>query len=79
MDGVIGGVVTGIVAAAIINFSVGRLSLVLAILVEIAGAGAVVYFGFISKVLPFDFSIACLISYLIASFIVGWIIASLNN
>jgi hypothetical protein len=79
MGSIIGGILTGIIAVCIISFSLGRINRILAVLSEISGAGVVVYFGFIRKQIPMDFSIACLASYLVASFVLGWVLAALDD
>jgi hypothetical protein len=79
MELIIGGIVTGILATFILSFSLGRISNGLVIIAEIVGAGAIVYFGFIQQVVSMSFAISLIASYLVSSFIIGWIMASLDD
>ena len=49
MGVIIGGILTGILVTFIINFSFGSINRGLAILAELAGAGVLVYFGFLQS------------------------------
>ncbi|MDR2792398.1 MAG: hypothetical protein LBB61_01850 [Treponema sp.] len=69
---IVGGIVTGMLVAYILFiFLVDSPSTWLsyiAFIALIAGAGAIVYFGFIQQVMPMPFAISLMVGYLVSCF-----------
>jgi hypothetical protein len=76
---IIGGILTGIIVPSVITLFRGQISGVLVVITEIVGAGALVYFGLIKRVIPMKFTVASLASYLVASIILGFIMRELDD
>jgi hypothetical protein len=75
---IIGGILTGIIVWLILNFSLRRISRVLAIIVEIVGTVVLVVFKHM-QVIPTKFIIALAVSYLVSGIILGLIMSKLDD